>query len=39
MSKAWIRCVDDVLVRADAVVALRNSVDGLTAETLTGIVR
>lgn len=36
MSKAWIRCVDDVLVRADTVVSLRNSVDGLTAETLTG---
>ena len=36
MNKAWIRCVDDVLVRADSVVSLRNSVDGLTAETLTG---
>jgi hypothetical protein len=30
------RCVDDVLVRADSVVSLRNNVDGLTAETLTG---
>jgi hypothetical protein len=36
MNRAWIRCVDDVLVRADSVVSLRNSVDGLTAETLTG---
>lgn len=36
MHKAWIRCVDDVLVRADSVIALRNSVDGLTAETCTG---
>lgn len=36
MSKAWIRCVDDALVRADSVITLRNAVDGLTAETLTG---
>ncbi len=36
MNKAWIRCVDDALVRADSVVTLRNGVDGLTAETLTG---
>ena len=36
VNKAWIRCVDDALVRADSVVTLRNSVDGLTAETLTG---
>jgi hypothetical protein len=36
MHKTWIRCVDDVLVRADSVIALRNGVDGLTAETLTG---
>lgn len=36
MSKAWIRCVDDVLVQADSVITLRNTVDGLTAETLTG---
>jgi len=38
VNKAWIRCVDDALVRADAVVTLRNGVDGLTAETLTGCV-
>ena len=36
MSQAWIRCVDDTLVRADAILSLRNGVDGLTAETLTG---
>ena len=36
VNKAWIRCVDDALVPADSVVTLRNSVDGLTAETLTG---
>jgi hypothetical protein len=36
VNKAWIRCVDDALVRADSVMTLRNGVDGLTAETLTG---
>lgn len=36
MNKAWIRGVDDVLVRADSVIALRNGVHGLTAETITG---
>ena len=36
MNKAWIRGVDDVLVRADSVIALRNSVDGLRVETMTG---
>jgi hypothetical protein len=36
MNQTWIRCVDDALVRADSVVTLRNGVDGLTAETLTG---
>lgn len=36
MSTAWIRCIDDTLVRTDSVIALRNGVDGLTAETLTG---
>ena len=38
VNKAWIRCVDDALVRADSVVTLRNCVNGLTAETLTGSV-
>lgn len=36
MSTAWIRSIDDTLVRTDSVIALRNGVDGLTAETLTG---
>ncbi len=36
MHATWIRCVDDVLIRSDAVILLRNSVDGLFAETLTG---
>jgi hypothetical protein len=36
MHTAWIRCVDDTLVRADSIIALRNSADGLSAETLTG---
>jgi hypothetical protein len=36
MQTSWIRGVDDVLIRTDAVVLLRNSADGLYAETLTG---
>jgi hypothetical protein len=36
MSQTWIRCVDDTLIRADSVITLRNGVDGLNAETLTG---
>jgi hypothetical protein len=36
MQTSWIRAVDDVLIRTDAVVLLRNSPDGLHAETLTG---
>jgi hypothetical protein len=36
MHATWIRCVDDVLIRSDAVMLLRNTVDGLFAETLTG---
>ena len=36
MHTTWIRCVDDVLIRSDAVILLRNNVDGLFAETLTG---
>lgn len=36
MHATWIRGVDDVLVRSDAVILLRNNVDGLFAETLTG---
>jgi hypothetical protein len=36
MQKSWLRGVDDVLIRTDAVVLLRNSSDGLYAETLTG---
>jgi hypothetical protein len=36
MHATWIRCVDDVLIRSDAVMLLRNNVDGLFAETLTG---
>lgn len=36
MQKSWIRGVDDSLIRTDAVVLLRNSSDGLYAETLTG---
>jgi hypothetical protein len=36
MHATWIRCVDDVLVRSDAVILLRNNVDGLFAETLAG---
>jgi hypothetical protein len=36
MHAAWIRCIDDVLIRSDTVILLRNSVDGLFAETLTG---
>jgi hypothetical protein len=35
MQKAWIRCTDDVFIRTDSVVGLRNSADGLYAETLT----
>jgi hypothetical protein len=38
MHATWIRCVDDVLIRSDAVTLLRNNVDGLFAETLTGSV-
>lgn len=36
MNTAWIRCIDDTLVRTDAVITLRNGVDGLAAETITG---
>jgi hypothetical protein len=36
MSATWLRGVDDVLVRSDSVVLLRNGVDGLFAETLAG---
>jgi hypothetical protein len=36
MQTSWLRGVDDVLIRTDAVVLLRNSADGLYAETLTG---
>jgi hypothetical protein len=36
MQDTWIRCVDDVLVRSDAVVLLLNNVDGLFAETIAG---
>lgn len=36
MHATWIRCVDDVLIRSDTVILLRNGVDGLFAETLTG---
>lgn len=37
MHATWIRCVDDVLIRSDAVIILRNSVNGLFAETMTGL--
>ena len=36
MHATWIRCIDDVLIRSDAVILLRNDADGLFAETLTG---
>jgi hypothetical protein len=36
MHATWIRCVDDVLIRSDAVILLRNTVDGLFAETPAG---
>lgn len=36
MHATWIRGVDDVLIRSDAVILLRNNVDGLFAETLIG---
>ena len=36
MHVTWIRGLDDVLIRGDAVTLLRNTVDGLFAETLAG---
>ncbi len=36
MDTVWIRCQDDVLIRADSIVVLESAKDGLHAECING---